>query len=254
MVTISSAVIAQWLASWLWPFIRILALLSTAPVFENRAVTRRVRIALAALIAILLGPLLPVPPAMSDTQALIVLLQQIMIGISLGFTLRIIFTAIEMAGDLLGLQMGLAFAQFIDPQRAAPSPVLGSFLSILTSLAFLAADGHLMIIDALVKSFEIVPISASFDFLDTHRLASFGTLLFSIALQIALPVIAALLTANVVLGILAKAAPQMNITSVGFAVTLLAGFWILWMSLPYLSTVFEQTTLQVLQTQIWRRR
>jgi flagellar biosynthetic protein FliR len=251
MVTFSSAMIAKWLALWIWPFIRILSMLTSAPIFDNRSVPRRVRIGLAALVAMLVSPLIPQPPSLDNTQAIVVIAQQILVGVGLGFTLRLVFAAVEMAGDLLGLQMGLAFAQFIDPQRSTPSPLIGSYLVVLVSLAFLAINGHLLIIASIVKSFEIVPIGVTFDFLDAKRIVTIGSLLFSIGLQIGLPVVAALLTANVVLGILAKAAPSMNITSIGFAVTLLTGFWILWLGLPYLATLFEDIIMRILQVPIF---
>eukprot|EP01030_Chromulinospumella_sphaerica_P014692 gene14692-14488_t len=118
-------------------------MLATAPVFDNRTVQRRTRVGLAALIAILMMPLLPAPPVLSSAQAIPVLIQQILIGVAMGFSMRLVFAAFEMAGDLLGLQMGLAFAQFIDPARGTQTPLIGSFLGVLAMLTFLVIDGHL---------------------------------------------------------------------------------------------------------------
>jgi flagellar biosynthetic protein FliR len=233
MVPINGEQLEMWIAAFLWPFIRILAMLATAPVFDNRTVQRRTRVALAAIIAMLMMPLLPPPPTLSSAQAVPVLIQQILIGVSMGFSMRLVFAAFEMAGDLLGLQMGLAFAQFIDPSRGTQTPLLGSFLGVLASLVFLVIDGHLLVIAAVVQSFELIPISANLSVVNAQNIAMAGGIMFTLALQISLPVLAAVLISNIVLGILARAAPQLNVMSIGFSITIGVGLWILWVSLPY---------------------
>jgi flagellar biosynthetic protein FliR len=233
MVPINGEQLEIWIASFLWPFIRILAMLATAPVFDNRTVQRRTRVGLAALIAILMMPLLPAPPVLSSAQAIPVLIQQILIGVAMGFSMRLVFAAFEMAGDLLGLQMGLAFAQFIDPARGTQTPLIGSFLGVLAMLTFLVIDGHLMVIAAVVQSFELIPISANLSVVNSQSIALAGSIMFMLALQISLPVMAAVLISNIVLGILARAAPQLNVMSIGFSITIGVGLWILWVSLPY---------------------
>lgn len=233
MVPINGEQLEIWIATFLWPFIRILAMLATAPVFDNRTVQRRTRVALAALIAIMMMPLLPAPPVLSSAQAIPVLLQQILVGVAMGFSMRLVFAAFEMAGDLLGLQMGLAFAQFIDPARGSQTPLIGSFLGVLASLMFLVIDGHLLVIAAVVQSFELIPISANLTVVNSQNIAQAGSIMFMLALQISLPVLAAVLISNIVLGILARAAPQLNVMSIGFSITIGVGLWILWVSLPY---------------------
>jgi flagellar biosynthetic protein FliR len=233
MVPINGEQLEIWIASFLWPFIRILAMLATAPVFDNRTVQRRTRVGLAALIAILMMPLLPAPPVLSSAQAIPVLIQQILIGVAMGFSMRLVFAAFEMAGDLLGLQMGLAFAQFIDPARGMQTPLIGSFLGVLAMLTFLVIDGHLLVIAAVVQSFELIPISANLSVVNSQSIAMAGSIMFMLALQISLPVMAAVLISNIVLGILARAAPQLNVMSIGFSITIGVGLWILWVSLPY---------------------
>jgi flagellar biosynthesis protein FliR len=233
MIPINGEQLEVWIATFLWPFIRILAMLATAPVFDNRTIQRRTRVGLAALIAILMMPVLPAPPVLSSAQAIPVLLQQILIGVSMGFSMRLVFAAFEMAGDLLGLQMGLAFAQFIDPARGGQTPLIGSFLGVLASLVFLVIDGHLLVIAAVVQSFELIPISADLSVVNPQNIAMAGSIMFMLALQISLPVLAAVLISNIVLGILARAAPQLNVMSIGFSITIGAGLWVLWVSLPY---------------------
>lgn len=233
MVPINGEQLEIWIASFLWPFIRILAMLATAPVFDNRTVQRRTRVGLAALIAILMMPLLPAPPVLSSAQAIPVLIQQILVGVAMGFSMRLVFAAFEMAGDLLGLQMGLAFAQFIDPARGTQTPLIGSFLGVLAMLTFLVIDGHLLVIAAVVQSFELIPISTNLSVVNSQSIALAGSIMFMLALQISLPVMAAVLISNIVLGILARAAPQLNVMSIGFSITIGVGLWILWVSLPY---------------------
>ncbi|MDX1669543.1 MAG: flagellar biosynthetic protein FliR [Limnobacter sp.] len=239
MIPLNTEQLGIWIAAFLWPFLRILAMLSTAPVFDNRAVQRKVRVGLAAMIAIVLMQVLPPPPSINDALSLNLLLQQILIGAAMGFSMRLIFTAFEVAGDMLGLQMGLAFAQFIDPQKGGTTPLIGSYLSILASLVFLALDGHLLVIAAVVKSFELVPISANLDVVNANHIAMAGSIMFMLALQIAIPVLAALIISNVILGILARAAPQLNVMSIGFSITITAGIWVLWISMPYILGNFD---------------
>ena len=170
---------------------------------------------------------------LSSAQAIPVLIQQILVGVAMGFSMRLVFAAFEMAGDLLGLQMGLAFAQFIDPARGMQTPLIGSFLGVLAMLTFLVIDGHLLVIAAVVQSFELIPISANLSVVNSQSIALAGSIMFMLALQISLPVMAAVLISNIVLGILARAAPQLNVMSIGFSITIGVGLWILWVSLPY---------------------
>ena len=251
MIPISGAQLELWIASFIWPFIRILAMLATAPVFDHRVIQRRLRFGLAALIAMLLMPLLPTPPStLSSAQAIPVLLQQILIGVAMGFSMRLIFSAFEMAGDLLGLQIGLAFAQFIDPNRGGQTPLLGSFLGVLASLVFFAIDGHLLVIAAVVQSFELVPISANLTVINPQHIASAGSIMFMLALQIALPVLTAILICNIVMGILARAAPQLNIMSIGFSITIIMGLWVLWVSLPHFIAGIDRVIEHLLSVNI----
>ncbi|HEX4878630.1 MAG TPA: flagellar biosynthetic protein FliR [Limnobacter sp.] len=233
MIPINGEQLELWIAAFLWPFIRVLAMLATAPVFDNRVIQRRLRVALAALIAMLMMPLLPQPPSLSSAQAVPVLLQQILVGVAMGFSMRLVFAAFEMAGELLGLQMGLAFAQFVDPVRGTQTPLIGSFMGVLASLVFLVIDGHLLVIAAVVQSFELVPVSAQMNVINPKNIALAGSIMFMLAVQISLPVLAAVLICNIVLGILARAAPQLNVMSIGFSITITAGLWVLWVSLPY---------------------
>ncbi len=237
MFSVTSAELAGWMGAFVWPFVRMLALISVAPVLGHASIPARVKIGLAAFAALAIAPSLPPPPpnAFENWNAVTLLVAQMGIGFALAFSLRMIFAAIEMAGDLIGLQMGLSFATFIDPQNSDQTPLLGSFLGIVAMLLFLSIDGHLRMLMAVAESFRLFPVGGD---AATHAplrdVARLGAELFRLALHLALPVLTALLVCNLALGILTRAAPQLNLLSVGFPITLLAGLWWLVHGTPWM--------------------
>jgi flagellar biosynthetic protein FliR len=243
MLSITSAQLTALLAAFVFPMARILALVSSAPVFANRGIPRRIRLglglALTLVIAPLAGPIPDVSP--SSFEGLQVLIQQIVIGTAMGLTMRMVFAAVDMAGELIGLQMGLGFATFFDPLRGNNAPVIAQTMSLLTVLFFLALNGHLLMISALAQSFAVLPIGAElFGAHAATSLVSWGAQMFAAGLTLALPVVAALLITNLALGVLTRTAPQLNIFAVGFPITLLLGFFVLALVLPYLSAPMEK--------------
>lgn len=243
MIAITSAQLDAWLAAFMFPMARILALLATAPVFNNAALPTRLRLIVGLAVALALVPALPPMPTVpaGSWVGLAILGQQILIGVVMGATLRVVFAAVDVAGELIGLQMSLSFAVFYDPQSSAQTPVVSEFLGLLASLIFLALNGHLMTLAALAESFKILPVSTTM--FQTGGLGAFlawSSGLFSIGLLISLPIIAALLIANITLGVLTRVAPQMNLFSVGFPVTIAAGFFMLNLALPYFGTAMER--------------
>src|SRR5687768_15222706 len=243
MITLSSADLQAWLASFVWPLARILALLAVAPVLGNTVVPARVKIGLGVLIALVMapgaGPLPRVEPASLD--GLLVLSQQVVIGLAMGFAMRIVFSAVEMAGEIAGLQMGLGFAALFNGQSDGSTLVVAKFLGLLATLVFLALNGHLMMLSVLAESFDALPIAA--EALPTNgwrTLVEWGSTIFMAGLQLALPVVTALLIVNLALGILTRAAPQLNIFAVGFPITLMLGMVALMLSLPYFVPMIEQ--------------
>ncbi len=242
MFTFSEVDIAHWLSAFIWPFVRVLALFTAAPVFSHRAFPRRARVGLAFMITLIVAPLLPPANAQAlfSPLGLLLLLQQLLIGFGIGFSVRITFAAIEAAGDLVGFQMGLGFATFVDPQHNQQAPIIGSFLGILASLVFFALDGHLILLSALIDSFTSAPIAVDgLRQFHPQALVTLGATIFSLGLHIALPMVGAIMISNIALGLLSRAAPQLNIFAIGFPVTLMIGFWSLWMSLPFLGGVIE---------------
>lgn len=250
MLHFTDGELSAWIAAWFWPFCRIAALFGTAPILQDASVPQRVKIGLAVLIAALIAPGIEVPanvPTLSG-GGLLLTAQQLLIGASLGLTMRLAFAAMELAGDLIGLQMGLGFTLFFDPENSAQTPLIGSFLGMLGGLIFLALNGHLMMIAAVTESFYSLPLAPGGSLsLDWHALALQGATVFSIGLHLALPVLATLLLTNLALGVLTRAAPQLNLFSVGFPLTLLVGVAALAFAMPYMEPLMERYLAETIQ-------
>lgn len=237
MLSVSTAQLDFFLGVFIFPLTRILGLMAVAPVFNNLATPRRVRLVIGLAITMALSPTLPLfqPIAVGSWTGLAVLAQQLLIGLTMGFTLRLIFTAVDIAGELFGLQMGLSFAVFYDPGSGGQTSVLTDFISLLATLIYLSMNGHLLSIDALANSFHVLPISTQpIAAKGVGAVVSWAASLFSSGLLLSLPLVAALLIANIALGVLARVAPTLNLFAVGFPVTLFGGLVIFDLSLPYL--------------------
>ena len=238
-----------WLSPVLWPFLRVLALFTSAPVFSMRVIPVRTRIGLAFLVAVCAQAVLPEQPVISlnSREAAGAVVQQVGIGLAMGFAVRLVFAAVELAGEIIGLQMGLNFASFFDPASNAQVSAVARFFGNISMLLFVVINGHLMVLMAVVKSFDSFPVGGNFlQAIGQMRLHELGTSLFSSALWIALPMIALLLFVNLTLGIISRVAPQMNIYAVGFPVTLTVGMLGITATLPML----EQPMLALLQQSI----
>ena len=235
---VTSEQLGIWMVAFLWPFVRMLALISTAPVFSEHAVPRTVKVGLAALLSIAIAPTLGALPAVPLVSAagFWILIQQVLIGAAMGFSMRLVFAVVQAAGEYAGLQMGLSFASFFDPTSGGQTMVLARLLNVMATLIFLALDGHLTLIMTLAESFRVLPIAdAPLAARSWFLLASAGGQIFSGGLLLALPLIAVLLTLNLAMGILNRVSPQFSIFAVGFPVTLLAGIGMLQMLMQYLA-------------------
>ncbi|MGI9027043.1 MAG: flagellar biosynthetic protein FliR [Burkholderiaceae bacterium] len=247
MVQFSEAQLLAWLAASLYPFFRIAALIGTAPIIGDATVPRRVRIGLALFVTVVVAPGVSAVPdvALLSGEGFVLIVRQMLIGAAMGFSMRLAFAAIEYAGDLIGLQMGLGFALLIDPETRDQTPMIGSLLRYFASLAFLAANGPLMMIAGVADSFQSLPIAGSAGlFGDWKMLTLQGSLVFGLALHMALPVIAALLVTNVALGVMTRAAPQLNLFSIGFPITISVGLIVLIVSLPVMLAIADSALMQ----------
>ena len=242
MITLTSAEMNTWIAALLWPLTRILGLIAAAPLFGNTAVPVSIKVSLGVLLAAIMAPAIPALPA-ADPMSMagfLILLQELLIGLAMGFSMRIVFAAIEMAGELGSLTMGLGFASFFDPLTSGRSSAVSQFLTLIATMPFLAANAHLVLLQALAESFISLPISATPISVGAPlELARWGARIFSAGLQLSLPIVAALLITNVALGILTRAAPQLNIFGIGFPVSLGVGLLVLSLTLPYLGTPIQ---------------
>lgn len=242
MINFTSMQLEAWLAAFIFPLARILALVASAPVIGNKQVPVRVKVGFAMLVTFLIAPTLSIPADIeaSSGPGLFILLQQILVGLAMGFAMRLVFTAIDMAGDIMGMQMGLGFASFYDPLNFTNTQVIAQFLGMLAALAFLSMNGHLFMLSTLAESFQAFPISTNIPSAHAMQtLALWGGSIFAHALRLSLPLIAALLITNLALGILTRSAPQLNIFAIGFPITLVVGFATLMLTLPYLAPLLE---------------
>ena len=249
MVSFTEAQLLAWLTPVLWPFLRALALLSSLPVFSQRAVPMRVKIGLALFIALAAQPSLPPMPAVAlDSPAAFVLVaQQLLVGLTLGFAVRLVFAAVELGGELIGLQMGLNFAGFFDPATASQGTASGRFFGTLVAFLFILANGHLAVIGALVRSFEVFAVGDEpFAFLRQTRPQHWGAEVFTLGLWIALPLVGMLLFVNLVLGVISRVAPQISVFSVGFPVTVSVGLIGMLLTLPLLEQPFAMALARML--------
>lgn len=238
MITLSSAELNTWIASILWPLTRILGLVAVAPLFGNVSVPVRVKVGLGILLATVMAPSVPTLPAADPMSyaGLLIVIQQLIIGLGIGFAMRIVFAGVEMAGEITGMTMGLGFATFYDPQTRGQSSAISQFLSLLTIMVYLASNLHLVLLSALADSFISLPITANpAEGQLAHTLAGWGGRIFSAGVQLSLPIVAALLITNLALGILTRAAPQLNLFGIGFPITIGVGFIMLAVTLPYLA-------------------
>lgn len=249
MLTFGEAQLIDWISPLLWPFLRVLAVFTTMPVFGQRVVPLRVRIGLAGLIAFAAQALLPEMPrvALDSPAAFVAVAQQLLVGMSIGFAVRIVFAAIEFAGELVGLQMGLNYAGFFDPATGGQTTATSRFFGTTVAFLFVIVNGHLLVIAAVVQSFQTFPVGPEpFAFLRAVRPETWGAEIFRLGLWIALPLIAMLLFVNLVLGVISRVAQQMNVFAIGFPITLGVGLLGVLLTLPMMQAPFTMALEQML--------
>ena len=226
-----------WLSPVLWPFFRVLSVFTAAPIFSSKAFPLRAKIGLSLLVALCAQPSLMGQPqvSFSGSEGLTTLVQQVGIGLCIGFAVRLVIAAVELAGELIGLQMGLNFATFFDPSSNSQASSASLFFGHMTTLLFIVANGHLMVLMAVIRSFDAFPVGGSLlEMLSRVKLYELGAEVFASALWIALPMVGVLLLVNLTLGIISRVAPQMNIFAIGFPVTLAVGMLGITVTLPML--------------------
>jgi len=239
--SVTSAQLDAWLAAFIYPLARLLGMMMSAPIFSNRGMSVRLRLAVGLGIAIAVVPAAPPMPDIAPGSGigLVILGQQIFIGAGIGFTIRLVFAAIDLAGSFIGMQMGLSFALFFDPNSGGQSAVLADYMSMVAALLFLSLDGHLVLIELLVRSFEWLPVGAGLHGQGWSFIPRAGAAIFSTGLLLSLPLLAVLLVSNTAMGILTRASPQLNLFAVGFPVTMFLGFFAFTLLMGNVGPVFH---------------
>ncbi len=249
---ISTAEITALLGSYMWPFIRITALVMVAPIFSSNFVNARSRILLAIAISIIIIPAIPTidAPAVDPLSGtgLLIVAHQLLIGACMGFMLHLLFNAFTIAGQVIAMQMGLGFASMIDPQNGVSVPVISQFYLIFVTLIFISLDGHLILIQVLAESFVTLPISSSgLPHTSLRDLVAQASWMYAAAVLVALPAIGSLMMVNLAFGILSRAAPQISPFSIGFPMSIILGFIIIFVTLPAAADHLVSLSDQILQ-------
>lgn len=241
MIQLTSDQWLHWVSLYFWPLLRILALIATAPILSEKSVPKRVKLGLGVLIAVIVAPSLPATDVtIFSGNALWLALQQILIGTLIGFTMQLAFAAVRTAGELIGLQMGLSFATFVDPGSHLSMPVLARIMDLLALLLFLTFNGHLWLISALVDTFHTLPVGGNpLNANAFMALTRTGGLIFLNGLMLALQVITLLLTLNLALGMLNRMAPQLSVFVIGFPITLTVGIILMAALMPLIAPFCE---------------
>lgn len=225
-------------------FLRVGAILMSIPIFDSQSIPLFFKIALAFATSIILFPVLrvdPVPMATSVWALAVGAAGEILIGLVIGFSVKLIFAGIQLAGQLAGYQMGMALANVMDPSSSQQVPLLAQFNNLFGLLIFISINAHYLFIRALTHSFEMVPpLNVNFSGSLMEHLIKMSGNIFVIGIQVGAPVIAALLITSVAFGLIARTVPQMNVLIVGMPLKIVIGLLFLGISLPYFSAFLKK--------------
>ncbi len=247
MIELTTGQLEAWLATYIWPFFRIGACFMVAPVFGAQFVPARMRLFLAGAVTLIVAPLVPGTDVVPfSLEGVFVTVQQILIGVAMGFVLQLVFDSLALGGQVLANTMGLGFAFNVDPMRGTGTPVLGQLYMLLVTLTFLAINGHLVVIEVLADGFMTLPVGTSgFTGNMLWTIVLWGSQLFAGAMMVALPGITALLVVNLSFGVMSRAAPTLNLFAIGFPISLIFGLVIVWAGLPSVQAAFIDSLEQV---------
>ncbi len=239
-IELSIPVVMGMVRTFWWPFLRISSFLMAAPIIGTKDLPRRLRLLFALIMTGVLAPTLSLDPALSSleplsTTGLMVVAQQIAVGLSMGLVLRMVFVVFEFAGQIVAQQMGLGFASMVDPSSGVQVPVVGQFYNVLATLIFFGTNLHLKMVQLLSDSFQLLPVGRSIDRNMLSGVVQWSGELLSLAVVMMLPVIIGLLAVNLIFAVMTRAAPQLNVFAIGFPVTLLFGVVIMLLSVPSFS-------------------
>ncbi len=228
----------------LWPLFRIAAVFSILPVLGGAEVPARIRIGLALIITMLVLPNVGSMPEVDPLSlgGMLITAQQIIIGIAIGLCILLVFNAVTLAGENIAITMGLGFAMLNDPQNGVQVPTVSKFYLIFATLLFLAFNGHYAVLELVSASFKLLPVGSELSPESIWQLLTWASVIFRGALAIALPALTAMLTVNLIMGVMTRSAPQLNLFSIGFPITMTVGFITILLTL---STVSQEFGLQL---------
>ncbi|MDN3610657.1 flagellar biosynthetic protein FliR [Vibrio ostreicida] len=243
-----TTIVLEWIANYFWPYTRIAAMLMVMSVTGARFVFTRVRLYLGLAITFAIIPALPTVPSTIELlsfQGFMTVLEQIVIGVAMGTVTQFMIQTFVILGQIIGMQSSLGFASMVDPANGQNTPLLGQLFMFLATMFFLATDGHLKMIVLVSMSFKSLPIgSGSLNTIDFRELALWLGIMFKTALSMSLSGIIALLTINLSFGVMTRAAPQLNIFSLGFSFALMVGLLLCWYIIAGLYSHYELFWLQ----------
>jgi len=236
--------LSELIFAFMWSMLRVSGVAMIAPVLGSMMVPVRIRIVIAAGLAVAMLPLLGELPTYSPLSApgLIAVMRELGIGLAMGFVFRLAIDAALIAGQVVSMGMGLAFATVVDPNSGGV-PLLGRFYVVIATLLLLAANAHLMLIEVLARSFELVPLgAAAISIPELREVVGFGAVMFAGAIHLALPSVVAILMVNIAFGVISRAAPTLNLFAVGFPISILMGFIVLVLSIGNHGLFWDQQT------------
>jgi flagellar biosynthetic protein FliR len=249
MLNLDLSVLTAGLETYAWVLLRVSGFMIVAPIFGSTTIAAQVRVVITIFLTLMLAPLVPATPRLEpfSSIALLTALQQVLIGFAIATVVQVVFDALLLAGQAIATTMGLGFAMLVDPNHGAQTVVVGQFFLILGTLLFIAMDAHIALLGVLADSFRWLPPGPeSFDPPGFATIATWGGKMFEAGTVIALPAIVGLLLVNLALGVISRAAPQLNLFAVGFPVSMLLGFAMLMLSLPSLQDGFERLVTDAL--------
>ncbi|PCH97355.1 MAG: flagellar biosynthetic protein FliR [Gammaproteobacteria bacterium] len=238
----TESVVNQFLADFILPFTRIAALIMTMIGFGARTLPARIKLFLSVTLTIAIMPAIPPTHVeqLLSFSTFLVIGQQMLIGITLGFITVMVVNTFTLAGQIIAMQSGLGFASLVDPASGMNVPAVGQFFLILSTLLFWTMDGHLAYLQFIVASFDTLPIgSEQFSSIKYKEIVLWGGWMFATALSLALAPLTAMLLINFSFGVMTRAAPQLNIFAIGFPITMMAGLLIMWLTFGNFLTHFE---------------
>ncbi len=217
------------------------------PVLGSRTIPMHLKTGLVLLLGLVLAPLLP--PMNLPTDPLLLaggLANEVLIGLVIGLAVRLFFAALELAGDLMGTQMGFSVAQLIDPMTAHQTPLVASVQTVLASLTFLALNAHFLVVRSVATSFDaIAPFTGHLSAGLAEDVLRLTQQVFVVALKLAAPVLATVLVVNLMMAILGRTVPQLNVFVMSFPLTIAAGLAVMALALPYSIGLFESEFIRL---------